>query len=89
MSFCARVLLSSASPRGRVGACSSVVRWSVLFDRLSVTDALRVLHVVDVLLGECRRRLFADDELVAGIVGGLTLLYVKYKTNGLHAHQRR
>ncbi len=55
-----------------------------------MTDVLRVLHVVDVVLaGECRRRLFDDDELVAGIVGGLTLLYVKYKTNGLHAHQRR
>ncbi len=55
-----------------------------------MTDALRVLHVVDVVLaGECRRRLFEDDELGFGIVGGLTLLYVKYKTNGLHAHQRR
>ena len=56
-----------------------------------MTDALRVLHVVDVVLaGECRRRLFEDDELgFGGIVGGLTLLYVKYKTNGLHAHQRR
>jgi hypothetical protein len=81
------VLSSSATPGGRLGAWSGGVRSDRTCPRRDGMDALLELGVADVEDRRLRFVLPFDDDPLPVIAGFITLLYVKYETDGSQAYQ--